>query len=142
MDFLNIQEPEAQRRFKISYYMENDPDLLVKVHRVLQAKRLRYYLNYSHGQFLDILPYRASKGKAIRYLSYKWEIPIANIMVCGNSGSDEDMLRGDSCGLVVGNYSKELEILKGHRRIFFSTKEYARGIIDGIKHYNFLAEKI
>lgn len=137
-DFLDLQEPETQRRFKISYYMEDDPDLLARVHRALQSRRLRYHLIFSHGQFLDILPYRASKGKAVRYLSYKWEIPMGNIMVCGDSGNDEDMLRGDTCGLVVGNYSKELEQIRGRRRIYFSTKEFAAGIIDGFKYYHFL----
>jgi sucrose-phosphate synthase len=139
LEFLNPQEPETQRRFKISYYMEDDPDLLAQAHRTLQAQRLRYNMIFSNGQFLDILPYRASKGKAIRYLSYKWEVPMANIMVCGDSGNDEDMLRGDACGLVVANYSEELEPLRGKRRIYFSDQEYAAGVIDGLKHYKFLS---
>jgi sucrose-phosphate synthase len=138
LDFLEPQEPETQRRFKISYYMEDDPELLAKVHRVLQAQRLRYNMIFSHGQFLDVLPYRASKGKAIRYLSYKWGIPMSRIMVCGDSGNDEDMLRGDACGLVVGNYSEELEPLRGRRRIYFSDSEYAAGVLDGLRHYNFM----
>jgi sucrose-phosphate synthase len=138
-EFLNPQEPETQRRFKISYYMEDDPEFLAKVHRTLQAQRLRYNMIFSSGQFLDILPYRASKGKAIRYLSYKWELPMSNIMVCGDSGNDEDMLRGDACGLVVANYSEELESLRGKRRIYFSDQEYAAGVIDGLKHYKFLS---
>jgi sucrose-phosphate synthase len=141
LEFLELQEPETQRRFKVSYYMEDDPDLLAQVHRVLQAQRLRYSLVFSHGQFLDILPYRASKGKAVRYLSYKWEIPMSKIMVCGDSGNDEDMLRGETCGVVVGNYSEELEHLKGRRRIYFSNEEYAAGVLDGLQHYNFLSRK-
>jgi len=136
--FLTLQEPEKLRPFKISYYMEDRPEQLTLVHQALQRHKLRYHLVYSHGQFLDILPYRASKGKAIRYLSYKWEIPVARIMVCGDSGNDESMLRGDTNGLVVGNYSPELEVLKGMRRIYFSRQEYAAGIIDGLRHYRFL----
>lgn len=140
LDFLEMQEPKTQRRYKISYYMEDDPELLAKVHRSLQEKRIRYHLVYSHGQFLDILPYRASKGKAVRYLSYKWGIPLPNIMVCGDSGNDESMLRGDTSGVVVGNYSKELEILKGLQRTYFSKEEYAAGIMDGLRHYGFITE--
>ena len=140
LDFLELQEPETQRRYKISYYMEDDQELLAKVHESLHEKRIRYHLVYSHGQFLDILPYRASKGKAVRYLSYKWGIPLPNIMVCGDSGNDESMLRGDTSGVVVGNYSKELEPLKGLRRTYFSEQEYAAGIIDGLRHYGFIME--
>ena len=138
LDFLELQEPESQRQFKISYYMEDDPEFLAEVHRQLQARKLRYRLIFSRGQFLDILPYRASKGKAVRYLSYKWEIPLPQIMVCGNCGNDEDMLRGDTAGVVVANHSRELDDMKGLRRTFFSKKEYAAGILDGISHYHFL----
>jgi len=138
LPFLSLQDEEDQRKYKISYFMEDDPELLARVHQVLQGRKLRYNLEFSDGQFLDILPYRASKGKAIRYLSYKWEIPLARIMVCGDSGSDAQMLRGDTCGVVVGNYSRELESLRGLRKVYFSKQEYAAGILDGIRHFRFL----
>ncbi|HIJ79872.1 MAG: HAD-IIB family hydrolase [Desulfobulbaceae bacterium] len=142
LDFLTLQEEIAQRRAKISYYVDlkADPDLIAKVHQALEQKKLRYNLVHSLGQYLDILPYRASKGKAIRYLSYKWEIPLPNIMVCGDSGKDEEMLRGDTKGVVVGNYVEELERLRSYKRIYFSEQNYAAGILDGIAHYRFLEE--
>jgi sucrose-phosphate synthase len=87
---------------------------------------------------LDILPFRASKGKAIRYISYKWEIPLKNFLVCGDSGNDEEMLRGDPQGVVVGNYSPELKNLKGQRNIYFAKKPCAGGIIEGIRRYRFI----
>ncbi len=135
MGFKNL---ENQRRYKISYLMKDDPDLLAEVHRVLQNRNLKYNLVFSHGQFLDILPCRAGKGKAVRYLSYKWGVPLPQILVSGDSGNDECLLRGDTCGVVVGNYSRELESLKGGRRIYFSPEAYAAGIIDGFKHYGFV----
>jgi sucrose-phosphate synthase len=138
LDFLSSQEAEGQRRFKISYFMQDDKELLNTVIRTLRDARLRCKVIYSHGQFLDILPYRAAKGKAISYIKYKWEIAPENVMVAGDSGNDEDMLRSRCCGLVVGNHSKELDHLKGKRRIFFSRHKYAGGIIDGLIHYKFL----
>ncbi|MDH5299004.1 MAG: HAD-IIB family hydrolase [Desulfobulbaceae bacterium] len=141
LDFLELQESETQRQFKISYYMEDDPELLAGVHRALQARKIRYHLIFSSGQFLDILPYRASKGKAVRYLGYKWEIPMPRIMVCGSSGNDEDMLRGDTAGVVVANHSKELAGLKGLRRTYFSAAPYAAGIIEGVRYYRFVEEE-
>ncbi|GBE12332.1 mannosylfructose-phosphate synthase [bacterium BMS3Bbin14] len=138
LDFLTFQEAEGQRSHKISYYMREDSALLARVHQVLQEARLRCRVVFSHGQFLDILPYRASKGRAIKYLSYKYEFPPQHIMVAGDSGNDEDMLRGQTCGLVVGNYSEELEKLKGKPKIFFSKNCYAAGIIDGLYHYRFI----
>ncbi|HET97557.1 MAG TPA: HAD-IIB family hydrolase [Desulfurivibrio alkaliphilus] len=138
LPFLDPQEGESQHPFKISYFMSDDREQLARVHFALQKRKLHYTLEFSHGQFLDILPYRASKSKALRYLSYKWNIPLAGIMICGDSGTDAQMLRGDTCGVVVGNYSKELEPLRGQRRMYFSKKEYAAGILDGIRHYKFL----
>ncbi len=138
LDFLSSQGAEGQRRFKISYFMQDDREMLNKVIRVLREAKLRCKIIFSHGQFLDVLPHRAAKGKAIDYLKYKWEISPDNVMVAGDSGNDEDMLRSRCCGLVVANHSKELDHLKGKQRIFFSKHKYAGGIIDGLIHYKFL----
>jgi sucrose-phosphate synthase len=137
-DFLEYQEEAVQRKFKISYYMDPHPDRLARVHDHLLQNRCRYNLIYSHDRYLDILPFRASKGKAIRYLSYKWEIPLANFLVCGDSGNDEEMLRGEPKAVVVANYSHELKSLKGSRNVYFAARRCAGGIIDGLRHYAFL----
>ncbi len=138
LEFLEPQEEFTQRKFKISYFMEENSDNLQQVKDVLVKNRLKTTVIFSHGRFLDILPYRASKGKAIRYLAYRWNIPYEHILVAGDSGNDKEMLKGELLGVVVSNYSKELEGLKGSKRIYFSKREFAGGIIDGIKHYNFL----
>ncbi|MCJ7773237.1 MAG: HAD-IIB family hydrolase, partial [Desulfobacterales bacterium] len=136
--FLTYQEEETQRKFKISYYMKPAKERLAKIHDKLLNSGCRYSLIYSHNQFLDILPVRASKGKAIRYLSYKWEIPLGHFLVCGDSGNDEEMLRGEPCGVVVGNYSGELERLRDNRRVYFAKQPYADGILEGLTHYRFI----
>ena len=136
--FLALQGKDAQRRFKISYTMAPGKDRLAKIHNCLLSNKCRYNLIYSHDEFLDILPFRASKGKAIRYLSYKWEIPLKNFLVCGDSGNDEEMLRGEPRAVVVGNYSHELADLKGSRNVYFADGKCAAGIIEGLKHYRFI----
>ncbi len=135
LDFLEYQEEDTQRPFKISYDMDPEKERLSTVHELLQQNHIRYTLVYSHDQFLDILPYRASKGKAIHYINYKWNVPLANILVAGDSGNDAEMLRGDLAGVVVGNYSSELERFRGNRKVFFADAECAGGILEGIKHY-------
>ena len=136
--FLKYQEKQNQRKFKISYYTPDNPKNINKVKQLLIDKKIKCSFIFSHGQFLDILPYRASKGKAIRYLAYRWNIPFEKVLVAGDSGNDMEMLKGDLLGVVVANYSPELENLKGSRRIYFSDKKFAAGIIDGINHYNFI----
>ena len=136
--FLTYQEASTQRRFKISYYMRPGKDRLAQIHNVLLTNKCRYNLIYSNDEFLDILPFRASKGKAIRYLSYKWEIPLMNFLVCGDSGNDKEMLRGEPRAVVVANYSHELEDLRGHRKVYFAKSDCAAGIIEGLHHYRFI----
>jgi sucrose-phosphate synthase len=136
--FLKYQKAEVQRRFNISYEIEPAKDRLVMIHELLLKNQCRYNLIYSQDRYVDILPYRASKGKAIRYLSYKWEIPLKNFLVCGDSGNDEEMLRGEPRGVVVGNYSPELKQLKGIRGIYFAKQKYSAGILEGIKRYQFI----
>ena len=138
IEYLTYQKKENQRRFKISYDMLPGKDRLAKIHNQLLKNKCRYTLIYSHRKHVDILPFRASKGKAIRYISYKWEIPLKNFLVCGDSGNDEEMLRGEPRGVVVGNYSSELEKLKSHRNIYFAKQSCAAGILEGIQHYKFI----
>jgi sucrose-phosphate synthase len=140
-DFLEYQTEEgAQRDFKISYYMAPGKDRLAQIHNRLLQHKCRYNLIYSHDKYLDILPYRASKGKAIRYISYKWEIPLRHFLVCGDSGNDEEMLRGEPLAVVVGNYSHELKALKGSRNVFFARKACAGGILEGLQRYKFVSK--
>lgn len=138
IDFLKPQEGEVQRPCKLSYYMKPGKDRLARIHNHLTRNRCNYTLIYSHEEYLDILPSRASKGKAVRYLSKKWEIPLNQILVCGDSGNDAEMLKGEPRAVVVGNYSPELEALRSGRRVYFADRSFAAGILEGIRHYKFL----
>ncbi|MEM7736136.1 MAG: HAD-IIB family hydrolase [Deinococcota bacterium] len=138
LDFLEPQEESTQRPYKISYYLEDVHGRLDYIRSQLAEAKLRHTLIYSRGQFLDILPQRASKGKAIRYLSYKWSIAPERIAVAGDSGNDEEMLRGRFRGIIVGNYSEELEGLRGQRAVYFAGNTYVQGILEGLRHYKFV----
>jgi len=48
------------------------------------------------------------------------------------------MLRGEPLGVVVGNYSPELEKLRGIRNIYFARQKYCGGILEGIEQYQFV----
>ncbi len=138
LGFLVFQEAEGQRSHKISYYLEEKNNRLEQVREKLSERKLRCQIIYSHGQFLDILPVRASKGKAVEYLQSKFKISPRHIMVAGDSGNDEDMLGGNSRALIVANYSEELEKLRDRAGTYFSEHEYAAGIIEGLYHYGFI----
>lgn len=137
-EWLVFQEAEGQRSHKISYYLNNEDDRLAKIYAELEDQKLRCKVIFSHNQFLDILPHRASKGKAVNYLQYKYEFLPRYVMVAGDSGNDTDMLVGKNRGLIVGNHSEELEYLKSSPRIYFSEGEFAAGVIEGLRHYGLI----
>ncbi len=138
---LSLQRPENQREFKLSY--DVDPDVmppLRTLQAMLRAQRLGAKLIYSHQSFLDVLPVRASKGQAVRYLAYKWGLPLGDFLVAGDSGNDEEMLLGDTLAVVVGNHSPELATLRGLERVYFASASHAAGILEGVAHYGFVCQ--
>ncbi len=137
---VRMQPKEEQCPCKLSYLV--DPDTAPRpadVVRYLRSLDLHASVVYSHQAYLDLLPIRASKGQALRYLGAKWGIAPEQMLVAGNSGNDVEMLRGDTLGVVVGNRSRELRQLEGEPRIYFAEAPYAWGVLEGIDHYNFLA---
>jgi sucrose-phosphate synthase len=138
---LKLQAASEQRRHKVSYLInpQKAPGIR-EIQAHLRKHDLHAKLIYSHGAYLDLLPVRASKGLAIRYLSLKWGLPPERILVAGDSGNDEEMLRGNTLGLVVGNFSSELARLRGRPRVYFADGHHAWGILEGIRHYDFLGD--
>lgn len=133
---LKLQAAENQREFKLSYIARpGDMPPLQEIHEHLHALKLHAQLIYSHEEFLDVLPVRASKGHAIRYLAYKWGLPLSSFLVAGDSGNDIEMLVGDTRAVVVGNHSSDLEHLRDQEQIYFADAHYAAGIIEGLRHY-------
>jgi len=134
----------AQMDHKISYYVKEgrfDPTLLNRVKSALDEGKCSCNVVFSHEALLDILPYRASKGNAVKYLGWKWQISSSRIITAGDSGNDRDMLSGPMKGIVVANYEESMEELKSSKRIYFSDRPYAGGIIDGLKHYKVISQK-
>jgi sucrose-phosphate synthase len=138
---IKLQPPEGQREYKISYIVDvaKAPNIKTIVQRLRKAD-LSVNVIFSHQAYLDILPIRASKGTAVRYCAMKWDIPPEHIVVAGDSGNDEEMLTGNTLGVVVGNNDGELEKLRGLPLIYFAEGCYAWGIIEGLDHYSFLGD--
>jgi sucrose-phosphate synthase len=134
---IRLQEPAAQWPFKLSYYLDESftNDDIANLNKFLDDRKLRAKILLTENQFLDFLPFRASKGSAVRYLSYKWKVPAEHFITAGNSGNDKDMLKGKSKGIVVANYSPELEGLKKYKSIYFARQPFAIGVLEGIKYH-------
>ncbi|MEZ5454374.1 MAG: HAD family hydrolase [Thiothrix sp.] len=136
---LKLQPNREQSRFKVSYYIDPQiaPDLQY-INKLLHQEGQAVNAMLSFGQYLDIIPVRASKGLALRWFADKREIPLERILAAGGSGADEDMMRGNTLAVVVANrHNEELSDLTQGENIFFAERPYAEGILEAIEHYNF-----
>lgn len=134
-----LQSDDEQSEFKISYRL--DSSVAIKpsqIKRILREAGLRAKVVLSLGIYLDIIPVRGGSDLSLRHLLYKWGFSPEQLLVAGDSGNDEGMLKGRALGVVVANYSPELEKLRKLTRIYFAESPHARGIIEGIHYYNFL----
>jgi sucrose-phosphate synthase len=139
---IRLQPERDQREFKLSYFVEpSEWPGARELRRRIKEWGLSASLIYSHDQFLDLLPIRASKGRAIQYLARRWGFSMDQVLVAGDSGNDADMLRSGALGVVVKNHSSELRYLRGRERIHFADASYARGVLEGIERHDFLTSR-
>ena len=139
---LELQPKLEQSKYKISYYYDAAvaPDVNEIIHLLhLHDQSVNVVLAF--GQYLDIVPVRASKGFALRWFAEMWGIPLEQILAAGGSGADEDMMRGNTLSVVVANrHHEELSELVDSEDIYFADKPFAEGILQAIEHYDFFSE--
>lgn len=136
---IKLQGKNSQTPFKLSYfYNPQKAPSIEEIIALIRQKELTANVFCSFGQFLDIVPSRASKGQALRYVSQRLDIPLEHMLVAGGSGADEDMMRGNTLAVVVGNrHHEELSQLVDQERIYFAGQPHAMGILEAIEHYDF-----
>jgi sucrose-phosphate synthase len=137
------QEQKQQTAFKISYYYnQQHAPSADELNATLRQQEITANIIVSFGQFLDVIPARASKGQALRYVAQRMEIPLEQILVAGGSGADEDMMRGNTLAVVVANrHHEELSLLPSRDRIYFARQSYAAGVLEAMEHYDFIGRR-
>ncbi len=133
------QPSREQGVFKLSYYI--DPGIapsLEEIRAILHQEEQSVNVFLSFGQFLDVVPARASKGYALRWFADQREVPVEHILTAGGSGADEDMMRGNTLAVVVANrHHEELSGLRNVQQIYFAGRAGAGGIVDAVEYYDF-----
>lgn len=138
-----IPQPESEQRpFKISYFLAQElaDQILLLLKNSLSSQNVTVI--YSGGKDLDILPKDVDKGKAVSFLSKKWQIEARQTLVCGDSGNDISLFAiNQAKGIIVGNAHVELrnwhELHPSNDR-YFAKSNYAQGIMEGLKHFSWL----
>lgn len=129
---------DTSRESRVSYYVGHEGDeeaLLSRLKKALDREKLAYHMVFSHEEFLDILPYRASKGAAVEHLIRKWHLDGKAVITAGDSGNDKDMFLKNIPGIVVANHEPVLATLKKMKNIYFASTPYAEGVIEGLRHF-------
>ncbi|NLK05396.1 MAG: HAD-IIB family hydrolase [Spirochaetales bacterium] len=140
---LQLQQGEGtQRDYKISYTVVENADikqLMQTIRDLLDEQKAPCHLVLSHDTYLDILPYRANKGDAIQYISWKWKIDPTRIIAAGDSGNDRDMFSRQRKSIIVANHEASLDSMKKSKHRFFASEASAKGVIEGLKHFKVLS---
>ena len=133
------QSEEHQGKYKVCYELDTKiaPKLAV-IRKILREAGLRAKVVISLGMYLDVIPVRGGSDLSLRHLLWKWGFQPDHVLVAGDSGNDAGMLMGKTLGVVVSNYSSELEVLRKKPRVYFASAPHAAGIIEGINYYQFL----
>ena len=116
---LVLQRSSEQRPHKVSYKLyAKDPEqatgVISNLRAQLSSAGLETTVIFSGGEDVDILPDRASKGRALAFLLHQIEEargnrPPAGVLVAGDSGNDIELFSVPGVlGCVVANAHKEL----------------------------------
>ncbi len=161
---LNLQEPDKQNRFKLSYYLpldiekeslQEEINLRLKQHSI--AASLIYSVDEIAGiGLLDILPAHATKLHGVEFLMDHLGFDYSNTVFAGDSGNDMQLLVSAVSSILVANAHddiiKQATIqmkAQGNRNSLYIAQggflgmngNYSAGILEGIVHYHPYAQQ-
>ena len=155
---LRLQEEAKQNDYKVSYYTELDLDIK-SVHdhvaAFLAERGILSTVIWSRDDaakcgLLDILPRRANKLQAIRFLMQEENIAETNAVFAGDSGNDLDVLTSGLQAILVRNSAADVRKMaleelakKGWTDYLYIAKgglygmngNYAAGVLEGLVHF-------
>ncbi len=134
------QAAEWQSRFQSSYFLDrNAPARLAEIREQLDRRSLRAKVVYSAGRFLDLLPVRSGKGEAVAHLARTLGVAPENVITCGDTGNDLDMMRPELGvrSIAVGNAAEELQQFQAPH-VYHARAPYAAGIAEGLRAHGWL----
>lgn len=154
---LELQEPERQKRFKLSYYAPPDlePGWPAEMQRRLDARGLHARVIVSRDEapartLLDVIPASATKHHAAHWMLRHLGLSPERVVVAGDSGNDLPLLAGDLPAVLVANARPEVreEALSRARaegtegRLYLArggflglNGNYSAGVLEGLAHF-------
>ena len=135
-DYLELQSTEFQGPLKVSYLLKEPSHAILPLVR----KRLRQsgFAASPHLKchwYLDVVPLRASRAEAIRFLTLRWGLSLDNVLVVASQQGDDELIRGLTTNVIPFDHDSSLDGLRSQQRVFFSDDK--DDVLDGLKHFRF-----
>ena len=155
---LQLQEPEKQNTYKLSYYVDPTIDimqLMMAMQQRLDQKHITASLIWSVDEttntgLLDILPASATKRHAVEFLMNEEGYTLDNTLFAGDSGNDLPVLTSPIHSVLVANATREVReqalqmaTEQGTQNALYLARgtllgmngNYSAGILEGCVHY-------
>lgn len=135
-----MQDQQWQSPYKSSYCLDKNAEpRLREIRAALEAAGLQAKVVYSADKFLDLLPIRSGKGEAVKYVAGRLGVSPDQVVTCGDTGNDLDMMRTELGfrGIAVGNAAPELKAFT-EPHVYHANASFAAGIQEGLAHYGWL----
>lgn len=135
-----LQPPEFQTEFKVSWHWHRaTPAEKVRLEMRLKDAGLEVGVLYTSGVFLDVIPLRAGKGRALAWLCERINVPLSCVLVAGAAANNVEMFNLPGVqGFLPGDAASELCAGSVAKRPFMTTGRGAEGIIAGLHHFGVL----
>ena len=137
-EHIQLQDLDHQSRFKVSYLLRASNRGLIGLAR----QRLRRHALQAEPQlrchwFLDVLPQRASRSEAIRFLAQSWGLPLERVLVVASQQGDGELLEGLPATVVPADHDPCLLGQRTQQRVYVSKRPSVGAVLDGLTHYRF-----
>ena len=122
-DNLELQNDDQQSTYKVSYLVKQSGDAVLPL--VRQRLRQQGFAAMPHLRchwYLDIVPLRASRAEAIRYLSIRWGLSLDQMFIVASQQGDAELLRGLTTTIVPEIHDSSLEALRSQKLVYFTPK--------------------
>ena len=141
-DHMALQTAEHQGAFKVSYLLRQPgPSVLPLIRQRLRQEHQVARPALRCHWFLDVLPLRASRSEAIRFLSLRWSLPLDRFLVVASQQGDLELVQGLPAAVIPSDHDPCLDGCRHLPRVYFADRARLSGVLEGLQHYRFLSAR-
>ena len=141
-DHMALQAAENQGVFKVSYLLRQPgPSVLPLIRQRLRQEHQVARPALRCHWFLDVLPLRASRSEAIRFLSLRWSLPLDRFLVVASQQGDLELVQGLPAAVIPSDHDSCLDGCRQLPRVYFADRARLSGVLEGLQHYRFLSAR-